>query len=169
MEELFDTKSLAGMDPSDAFKQAFALSGLTQKQFMEKMDWKQDKTRRVFKTGRYFPSFDELPKFCIVVGNTIIIQWIQMNVLQGKTPIKHSSLNCQNLFARIGELFAEVGDVGQKGQEVVEDGQIDLGETRKMKKEVGDVMTKAIELMSDLGALERELVEKQQREKSCTT
>ncbi|MBC17059.1 MAG: hypothetical protein CL942_08410 [Desulfovibrio sp.] len=161
--EIFDTKSLAGMDPSDAFKQAFALSGLTQKQFMDRMNWRQDKTRRVFATGRYFPSFDELPKFCITVGNTIIIQWIQMNVLQGKAPIQYTSLNCQNLFARIGELFAEVGDVGQKGQEAVEDGEIDLGETRKMKKEVGEVMTKAIELMADLGALERELVEEKSK------
>lgn len=161
--EIFETKSLAGMDPSDAFKQAFALSGLTEKQFMEKMGWRQDKTRRVFSTGRYFPSFDELPKFCIVVGNNIIIQWIQMNVLQGNRPIEHASINCQSLFARIGELFSEVGDVGQRGQEVVADGEIDLKETRQLKKDVGEVVTKGIEMMSDLGALERELVEKQQR------
>lgn len=161
MQEFFDTKSLAGMDPADAFKQAFALSGLTQNALMEKMGWKIDKTRRVFATGRYFPSFDELPKFCIVVGNTVIIQWLQMNILQGNRPIEHSSINCQNLFARIGELFAEVGDVGQRGQEVVADGEIDLKETRQLKKEVGEVVTKGIEMMSDLGALERDLIEAQ--------
>ncbi|WP_419787337.1 hypothetical protein [Pseudodesulfovibrio sp.] len=165
-QDFFETKSLAGMDPADAFKQAFALSGLTEKQLMEKMGWKQDKTRRVFSAGRYFPSFDELPKFCIVVGNNIIIQWIQMNVLQGDRPIAYTSINCQNLFARIGELFAEVGDVGQRGQEVVADGEIDLKETRQLKKEVGEVVTKGIEMMADLGALERELVAEQRKEEA---
>ncbi|SOB60561.1 conserved protein of unknown function [Pseudodesulfovibrio profundus] len=158
MEHSFvDAKTLAGLAPEDAFKQAFALSGLTQQQLMERMGWKIDKTRRVFATGRYFPSYEELPKFCTVVGNTIILKWLQFNVLLADQDMEHVDIDCQELIMRAGELYSEVGDVGQYAAKAIEDGKLDLKEIRKLKEEVGQVATKAFETLGDLGAMERKL------------
>ncbi len=160
MEDFFDPKSLAGMDPTDAFKAAFSISGLTEKQLMERMGWKLDKTRRTFATGRFFPSFEELPKFCVVVGNNIVVQWIQMNVLLGDKPFEHRNIDCQNLILRVGEMYSEVGDVGQQAALAIQDGELDLNEIRRLKKESGQVAGKAFEIIADLGAIERELKKK---------
>jgi len=157
MEDFIDAKTLAGLDPVDAFKQAFALSGLTESQFMERMGWRRDKTRRVFATGRYYPSFDELPKFCSVVGNTLILRWLQVNVLLADRNLDHVDIDCRELIMRAGELYSEVGDVGQYAAKAIEDGKLDLKEIRRLKEEVGQVATKAIETLGDLGAMERKL------------
>ncbi|ADU61447.1 MAG: hypothetical protein KUA35_09240 [Pseudodesulfovibrio sp.] len=160
METKLDTQALAGMDAVDAFKVAIMKSSKELPAVAREMGWSDSHTRRIFSTDRYFPSFEDIPKFCHVVGNTLVVQWLQAKAMTYGLPQDVRNLDCENLVWKIGELFAEVGDVGRKGQEAIADGQLEAHELREIINEVKDVLTAGMELVGDLRVLERELSKK---------
>lgn len=157
MENGMDTQGLANLDGIDAFKLAIEQSTKDLYNIAGEMGWSQSHTRRIFSTDKYFPSVVDIPKFCHVVGNNVILLWLQARVMTYGLPESARDIDCENLVWRIGKLFAEVGDVGRKGQDAIADGKLEAHELRAIIDEVKDVLTEGMELVGDLRVLEREI------------
>lgn len=160
MNTSVDTKahqSLVALDAVDAFRLAWTRSGKIMPEIMREMGWTEYHARRVFGVERYFPTYEDLPKFCNVVGNTIIIQWLQVQAMHyGITP-SHQNVDCAELLKRTSELFGEMSEVGQESTDAIKDGKLEPKELRRIIRELNDVVTRSVELMGDLRALERKL------------
>ncbi|MCJ2164632.1 MULTISPECIES: phage regulatory CII family protein [unclassified Pseudodesulfovibrio] len=166
MEIRMDTQSLANLDAIDAFKLAIESSGKDVPTITKEMEWSESHTRRIFSTEKYYPSVVDLPRFCHVVGNNLVLQWLQAKAMTYGLPTEDRNIDCENLVFRIGNLFAEVGDVGRKGQEAIADGKLEPHELRAVIDEVKDVLTEGMELVGDLRILERDLTEQAKGAKS---
>lgn len=160
MENKTDTRGLANLDAIDAFKLAIENSDKDLPTIAKDMKWSESQARRVFSTDNYFPSIVHLPRFCHVVGNNLILQWLQAKSMVYGLPEKDRNIDCENLVFRIGRLFGEVGDVGRKGQDAIADGKLEPHELREIITEVKDVLTEGMELVGDLRILERDLTAK---------
>jgi len=167
MEIKMDTKSLANLDAIDAFKMAIENSHKDLPTIAKEMEWSESHTRRIFSTEKYYPSVVDLPRFCHTVGNNLILQWLQAKTMTYGLPTEERNIDCENLVWRIGNLFAEVGDVGRKGQKAIEDHKLEPHELREIIDEVKDVLTEGMELVGDLRILERDLIAKN-KEAACT-
>jgi hypothetical protein len=152
-------QSLAGLDAVDAFKLAWERSGKTMPQIMREMGWSEYHAKRVFGTERYFPTFEDLPKFCNVAGNTIVVQWLHVQAMQYGVEPQHINVDCAELVKRIGDLFGEMSDVGQEASDSIRDGILEPKELRRIIRELNDVVNKSMTLIGDLRALERSLKE----------
>lgn len=157
-----EVKSLARLDAVDVFKLAVERSGKTVTQVRQEMGWGEPFARKVFSTAKFFPSFPELPRFCAVVGNTLVAQWIQLRAMTAGLEDAHEAVTCESLIGRIGELFAEMGDVGQRGADAIRDFKLEPRELRGIIREINDVIDKSMDLVADLRAMERELTEEGQ-------
>lgn len=164
MEVKLESESLAKLDAIDAFKMAIEQSMKGLPSIAKEMGWSESHAKRIFSTEKYFPSFVDLPKFCHVVGNTLIIQWLQASAMVYGLPKKDRNIDCENLVFQIAKLFGEVGDVGRKGQEAIADGKLDAEELRGIIKEVKEVLTEGMDLVGSLRILERDLVNKEKGE-----
>lgn len=166
METGMDTRGLANLDAIDAFKMAIENSHKDLPTIAKEMEWSESHTRRIFSTEKYYPSVVDLPRFCHTVGNNLILQWLQAKTMTYGLPTEERNIDCENLVFRIGNLFAEVGDVGRKGQDAIADGKLEPHELRAIIDEVKDVLTEGMDLVGDLRILERDLTT-QQKGKSC--
>lgn len=149
-------QSLVGLDAVDAFKLAWERSGKLLPQLVSEMGWSASHARRVFSTERYFPTYEDLPRFCNVVGNTVVVQWLQVQALNYGVNPEHQDVDCAALIKRTGELFGEMSDVGQEASEAIKDGKLEPIEMRRIIRELNDVVNRSIELIGDLRALERQ-------------
>lgn len=149
--------ALRHLDSTDVFKLACVESGKGMDQIAREMGWGISHAKRIFSANRYFPTYEDLPKFCAVVGNQLIVQWLQIMAEGDGQPPKHAEVDCSSLVFRIGELFSEAGDVGAAGQSAIEDMKLEPRELRRIMKELRDVIVKSLALMGDIRAQERQL------------
>jgi hypothetical protein len=154
-----DVKAMARLDAVDVFKLAVDRSEKGLPQVAREMGWSDSHARRVFSTDRYFPSFEDLPRFCAVVGNTIIVQWLQVRAMTYGFQPQPQAVTCETLVQRIAELFSEMGDVGQKGADAIKDHILEPREIRSVIRELNDVVDKCMDLVADLRAMERTMTE----------
>lgn len=147
--------SLHNLGPEDAFKLALERSGMTWQKLSEEMGWTESHTKRVFSLERYFPTYEDLPKFCSIVGNMVIINWLQVQAMQYGMQQDHKDVDCQSLVFRISKLFGETSDVGQEAQKAVADGVLEPRELRRIIRELNDVVNTSLDMISDLRELER--------------
>lgn len=152
-------QSLAALDAVDAFKLAWERSGKTMPEIMRAMGWSEYHAKRVFGVERYFPTYEDLPRFCNVAGNTIIVQWLMVQAMQYGVCPKHISVDCAELVRRTGDLFGEMSDVGQEASSAIQDGVLEPKELRRIIRELNDVVNKSMALIGDLRVLEREMTE----------
>lgn len=150
-------QSLVGLDAVDAFKLAWEMGNKSMPHILREMGWTESHARRVFSPERYFPTFEDLPRFCNVVGNTIIIQWLQVQSMQYGIAPQHTNVNCAELVKRMGELFGEMSDVGQEASAAIQDGKLEPVELRRIIRELNDVVNRSVCLIGDLRVLERTL------------
>lgn len=149
--------SLQRLEAVDIVKLAFSNSGKTMQQIAEEMGWSMAHARRVCSTARYYPSLEDMPKLCAVLGNTYLPQWIQIRAMMQGMQNAHASVDCQSLVLRIGDFFGEVADVGKQGQAAIEDGVLEAAEMRSIIRELYDVIDMASALIGDLREEERRL------------
>ncbi|UZP68745.1 hypothetical protein N1030_07180 [Desulfovibrio mangrovi] len=152
-------QSLVGLDAVDAFKLAWEIGNKPMPTVMSEMGWTESHARRVFSPERYFPTFEDLPRFCSVVGNTIIIQWLQVQAMYYGIAPKHVDVDCAELVKRMGELFGEMSDVGQEASAAIQDGKLEPKELRRIIRELNDVVDRSVALIGDLRVLERSMKE----------
>jgi hypothetical protein len=70
---------LVGISPQAALRLALAFSKKTPEQIEQEMGWSKSVSARVFCSGNYFPAYRNIPKFCDVIGNNILILWLFKN------------------------------------------------------------------------------------------
>ena len=156
------TENLLNIDDIDAFKLAFEMSDLTLQQIAAEMGWSNGQARRIFSTDKYFPSFPEIPRFCAVVGNMVVVNWLMVRTMAYGAEPHPEDVDCSALVGRVGELFGETGDVGQAVQKAIQDGKLTAQEIRRIISEVRDVVSRSTALLGDLRAQERRLAKQEE-------
>lgn len=139
------------IDAVDAFKLAVQQSGLTVTEIATRLGWTQAFMRRVFSTDKFFPSFPDLPAFCSVVGNRIILQWLECNATSAPV-LEHSAVTASTLPSRITGVFSEAGDVAREAHRALLDNTLDSAERRRLIAELTDLLDVCLSLVGDLRA-----------------
>lgn len=150
---------LQRIEAVDAFKLAAVSSGKTVQQIAGEMDWTEHQGRRVFNNEEYYCKYSDLPRLCSVLGNTVLLQWLQVQALNYGLQERKVSVDCQTLIMRIGEIFGEASDVGKEATDAIQDGVIEPKECRRIIKELDELVNKSLDLIRDMRALERKGME----------
>lgn len=143
------------LDPIDAFKLAIEKSGRPLPEIAKDMGWSTSFVRRVFSAEKFFPSVVDIPRFCAVIGNQVIIHWLLARATFYGLDEAHQDMDCNALLRRVNDLFAEVGDVADEARESIKNNILEPNECRRLIKELSDVLDRGMSLVSDLRALER--------------
>lgn len=162
--QIENNTDLRALDPIDVFKLAMERSNKPAQVIAAELGCSVGSIRRTLSTDKYFPSFPDIPKFCAVVGNTLVIQWLNLRAMDIEEP-DHASVDCVELLNRVGELFTETGEVGFEVKEAIKDGKLEPHELRKVIKEVSDVAQTSTILIGDLRHLERKLAKQEKQNK----
>lgn len=150
-----DAIPLHHLDPIDAFKLAIEKSGKPLPEIAKDMGWSKSFVRRVFSADKFFPSMADIPRFCAVLGNQVIIHWLLARATFYGLDEAHQDMDCNALLRRVNDLFAEVGDVATEARTSIADNKLEPVECRRLIKELSDVLDRGMSLVSDLRALER--------------
>lgn len=143
------------LDAIDAFKLAIEKSGRPLPEIAEEMGWSSSFVRRVFSAEKFFPSVIDIPRFCAVLGNQVIIHWQLSRATFYGLDEAHQDVDCNALLRRVNDLFAEVGDVATEARESIKNNILEPNECRRIIKELSDVLDRGMSLVADLRALER--------------
>ena len=147
------TKSFETMSLPDALNLARIQSGKTIDEIQAEMSWKPGHAQRVFYDDSYWPSLPTLPKLCGVLGNTILLDWLQTQVEFGGLALKFEALDCIGLLRELNLLVLEMGEVSREAERAVADGTVDRAEARRICKEMRDVLNKGIVILNGLEAI----------------
>jgi len=150
-----DSRPLHHLDAVDAFKLAVQQSGKTLPDIAKAMNWSLSQARRVFSAEKFFPSYPDLPRFCAVVGNMTIINWLLAKATFHGIDVTRQSLDCAALLMRVTDIFAEVGDVAEEARKSVADNVLEQQELRRLIQELSDVLRHGMALVGDLREMER--------------
>jgi len=150
-----DAIPLHHLDPIDAFKLAIDKSVKPLPQIAKEMGWSKSFVKRVFSADKFFPSVADIPRFCAVLGNQVIIHWQLARATFYGLDEAHQDMDCNVLLRRVNDMFAEVGDVAAEARTSIADNRLDPTECRRLIKELSDVLDGGMSLVADLRALER--------------
>lgn len=150
-----DARPLHHLDAVDAFKLAVQQSGKTLPDIAKGMDWSVSQARRVFSAAKFYPSYPDLPRFCAVVGNLTIINWLLARATFHGIDEGRQSVDCAALLLRVTDIFAEVGDVAEEARKSVADNSLEPRELRSLIQELSDVLQQGMALVGDLREMER--------------
>lgn len=146
------TPGLHAIEAVDAFKLAMQSSHLSFREISRLMGWSETFARRVFSAEKFYPSFENLPKFCAVTGNMVIIQWLLAKAaVHGLNP-EHPSVDCRALLLRVTDIFADAGDVAAKARAAVKDSLLRPHEIRRLLSALQVVLEDGCALLGDLRA-----------------
>ena len=147
------TKSFETMSLPDALNLARIQSGKTIDEIQAEMSWKPGHAQRIFYDDSYWPSLPTIPKLCVVLGNTILLDWLQAQVEFGGLALEFEALDCLGLLRELNLLVRELGDVSVEAEKAVEDEKVDKAEARRICKELRDVLNKGIAILNGLEAI----------------
>lgn len=129
--------SLKGFSLPAAFQMACALSRKSQDDIAAEMGWSISMSNRVFCNQDYWPTLASIPRFCQVVGNTILAQWIIENVNMG---LDVPAADAKSLLAHMRKLLHECSRVIEEGEKALDDNTVDYCEARRMNKCIADLL-----------------------------
>lgn len=149
----FDSLEIVNLYPSDIFKLAICKSGLTAAQVAGAMDVGEAVITRTTSDDTYAPTFSKLPLFCRAVNNTLVIDWLYEKAnLSGHLSVL--PINCSGLQKTMLDFGKEVGDVFEKVQDAIKDGELTKKELRAIQREVLQALACLTNLSSQLRAAE---------------
>lgn len=126
-------EELAHLAPEDVFRLAIARSQYPLSVLAKRLNVSPAFLRRVTSTEKYFPSFVDIPGFCVAAGNT---------VLPAITPtFLHNQVLC---------LTSDLGHVADRIIRATADNRITKAENRGILKEVLDLVEAATALAAAL-------------------
>lgn len=137
----------------DALNLAVSLSGKTRDEIGAEMGWSQFNSNRIFACESYWPTLPNLPRLCVACGNTVLLDWLFVQVEAGGLVFDSAPVDCEGLIFDIGALFGEMGDVAKAGQSAVADGKIGRNEARQLIRKLMDVMNTCFKLTGSLRAV----------------
>ena len=138
------------MEASEAFSLAARESGLPFPVICKRMSWSKTYGRRVFRNEKFYPSFADLPRWCAVVGNTIVLQWALARATTHGLEAQFDHVDCQALLLRITGMFADAGTVAARTREAVGDNLLEPHELRSVVKGLDALISGTLDLLGDL-------------------
>ena len=148
--------SLAHLAPEDAFALAISTSGQEVSTVAKALGCHESLLRRVLTSEKYFLSFEDLPSFCQVVNNTIIIDWQYARASQptfAPAPI----VDTDYLKSQVIDFTDELGAIAGKVKAAVADGMLSKPELRSILREVLDLEAQALTLAGALREAEKKV------------
>lgn len=134
-----------------ALRLAVTLSGKSDPEIAAAMSWTKTVENRVFSNGDYYPSLPTVVKFCDVVGNTILPEWIIANC--GNCYDMAEPMDAVALISSMGNLFGEMAEVASEGKAALaDDGKVDAAEAKRILKKLRNVIAVGADMMGRLQA-----------------
>lgn len=151
---------LAALHPSEAWEQALRASYLPPEELQREMNWSIHVLRRFLSTERFYPTYEDIPKFCRLAGNELVIDWLTAKTRQclpdGLKP-PSPVLGCFELMERVATIFSASGDVAQKVREAVADRRLTLEELKSVIKVQRLSTGSNLKLLNELESLAHEM------------
>ncbi|WP_051295065.1 phage regulatory CII family protein [Maridesulfovibrio bastinii] len=151
---MVDPKDLINIEACDAFRLSLEFSGKNENEVAEEMGWSPFNSHRIFSLERYYPTYEDLPKFCEVVGNDTILKWLIVQT-KNKASVDHESLDCAGLLKYVGEIFKEVSDLGSESSKAIADNKLSPQELRRILRELNQGTEKMMKLIGVVRETER--------------
>ncbi|WP_302413475.1 hypothetical protein [uncultured Desulfovibrio sp.] len=145
-----ETLALHKLEAAEAFTLAAQASGLPFPEICNRMRWSKSFGRRVFRSEKFYPSFADLPRWCAVVGNTIVLQWALARATTHGLEAEFARVDCQALLLRITEMFADAGTVAARTREAVGDNLLQPQELRAVVHGLDALIEGGLDLLGDL-------------------
>ncbi|UIJ36907.1 hypothetical protein LWC08_09155 [Desulfobaculum bizertense] len=148
-----NTPNLSQMSLPAAMQLAESLSGLSRDEISAAMGWNPCNGSRVLNPNDpYWPSLPNLPKFCAVVGNTVLLDWAKAQLSEGALH-RLEPMDASSFIMGLGQLFKEMADVAEVGGKCVQDGDVSPQDAKKIMRELLDVLQKGQEMFIRLDAV----------------
>lgn len=126
--------NLKGMSVKAAFQLAISQSNKTQEEIMDQMGWSQTVTSRFFSLDGYLPTYSSIPKLCRVLGNTVIVDWLNSNI--EKSTDVYAPLDSRELLLDVAKLAEQFGNIASECRMAAEDNNISQNEAKRILKKV---------------------------------
>lgn len=143
-------KDYVNMSLFDALHQATRLSGKTEDEVGAAMRWAPGNTARIYGQESYWPTLPNLPKLCVVLGNTVLLEWLQAQAEAGGVQHDFEELDCAALMLSFGKLFRDLGDVAKAGERAVADQHIDATEAKVLIRKLLALSTTTVHTIRGL-------------------
>ncbi len=141
-------EELAHLAPEDVFRLAIARSQYPLSVLAKRLNVSPAFLRRVTSTEKYFPSFVDIPGFCVAAGNTLVIEWLLARVTAGNTVLP--TITPTFLHNQVLCLTSDLGHVADRIIRATADNRITKAENRGILKEVLDLVEAATALAAAL-------------------
>lgn len=153
------TPDMRGMSAKSALRMAIAYSGKSNEEIRMAMGWSSSFAKKIFSSQEAMPSFVNMPKFCSVLGNRILPQWILQN-MDNPVP-NHEAMDAYGLLADMASMFELMGNFAKTGHAAIADWKLSREEVWNLLHQLRDFF----EIQSCMFA-ELEEALHQQKEKS---
>ncbi|MHC1701469.1 MAG: hypothetical protein AB9900_10880 [Humidesulfovibrio sp.] len=124
------------MSLHDVLHHATRLSGKSEDEVGAAMRWAPGNTARLYGQGSYWPTLPNIPKLCVVLGNTVLLDWLQAQAEAGGVQYDFEAMDCEALLMSLGKMFRELGDVAKAGERAVADRHIDAVEAKLLTRKL---------------------------------
>ena len=130
-----DLKNLTG---TEAFQLAKDESALTTEEIAERLNVSPSVIKRYLKSGdNYLPGLEMIPRLCAVLGNNILLQWLEAQV-EAEEKAAPPAQNRAEVMASVIRAGAALGDV----QRILVDAQVIVPHhARKIRSALNGVIT----------------------------
>ena len=141
MTQMFDpdmaVPNMRGWSLPAAMRLAFALSRKTDDEIAAEMGWSSSTANRIFHNQDYWPSLPNLPRLCLVLGNSVIPRWIIDNAVFHFDRVR--PMDAPTLFTSLRQMMAETARLIEEGEKSLEDGKVVSQEARRVLRALADV------------------------------
>lgn len=153
MTDIISDAGLKGMSLSAAFRLAVAESRRTDDDIAAAMGWGPSVAGRFFSNNDYWPSLPSIPRFCRVVGNTVIPRWIMANMDYNQSQPQTEPVDAAAMVMLMAEFFGDVGSVAMAGRDAVADGEVDPVEARRVLRRLRELYQAMAPMLAALQAV----------------
>jgi hypothetical protein len=134
----------------DALHLAVRLSGKNIDEVGAAMGWNPGNTARIFGQESYWPTLPSLPRFCVVVGNNVLIDWLHAQAHAGGVQHEFPALNCPGLLTDMNHLTCDLGDVAKECERAVANRNIAAAEASRLIKRLLTLCTDTVHTIRGL-------------------
>lgn len=141
---------LRGVSLQAALRLALATATKTEDEIAAAMGWSPAQQARFFRSHDYWPSLPNIPRFCAVMGNTVLPLWVIANTEFCET--RSTPVDAAALLRGLGQMLTEMGGLAQDATKALEDGSVDELEAKRMLRRLRDIFTAGYTLVPRLQA-----------------
>lgn len=143
-------RDYVNMSLLDAVNLAVFLSGLSKDDVGAAMGWNPGNADRIFGSGNYWMSLPSVPRFCVVVGNNVLIDWLHAQAHAGGVQHEFPALDSKGLLCGMNAILVDLGAAATECSSAVEDDKIQGAEASRLIKRLLKVCTDTIHTIRGL-------------------